>query len=259
MGHFLQLQIGLTIEIFGLDVGHLGLVTMLKQKHITGQVLVFVHPDDIAYHDVLPFGFGEPDLVKHLDLALVFAFVAHAPLPVLEEVFDHGDQHHDDQGEEHGGLALGDCDGWDHLQDADQQKVYYIRIQVLLEGFVNCSIRLKIGNEMRWYLEVEIWLLPIWASGRFDTIIRSCSYEYGVFFRNSFSQKDFYFTFEYFIRSYSFIYCVGWIIIPVLRSLMLSDVIIYKQSKCKSKIPQKYKLIVFLLTFLPRMRTYSSP
>lgn len=125
MGHFFQLQISLAIQIFCFHVGQLRFLSMLEQKHITWKILVLINFDNVANHDILPFDLREAELGDELNFALIFLFVAHPPLPVLEEILDHGDDDHDDQGEEHGRLALRDRYGGYHLQNTNQEEIDY--------------------------------------------------------------------------------------------------------------------------------------
>jgi hypothetical protein len=57
-----------------------------------------------------------------MHFAIIFYFIASLSRPILNKVFDHGHRHHEDDREEHGRLAIGDTDGLNRLQNANDHK-----------------------------------------------------------------------------------------------------------------------------------------
>ena len=98
---------------------------MLQQQNITGKILVFVNFYYVSHFYLFPSDLAESYLVENFNLTMVLLLITRTPLPVLKEILHHGNQHNNDQGEEHGGLALGHRNSWNHLQDPNQQKVNY--------------------------------------------------------------------------------------------------------------------------------------
>lgn len=96
---------------------------MVQQDRVTREIVIFLDSDDIAHSNALPLAGDEADTAEEFDLALVLGLVASPALQVLHKILDHGDDDDQEEGEEDGGLATGEGDGGDDLQDADEQEV----------------------------------------------------------------------------------------------------------------------------------------
>lgn len=102
-----RLEVGLAVEVDGLDVGNSGRVAGGEEDHVTGDALVGEYLEDLADSDLLP-SLGEESAglrVEHRGSAVVLDAVRSVAAPVLVGVLDGGDEEDEREGESRGAAA----------------------------------------------------------------------------------------------------------------------------------------------------------
>ena len=92
----LCLEIGLSIKIYGLDIGNSRGVRTFDQNEVCWESLIFIYLDKLPNLEVCPLvvdeavGLG----VDSLDRLVVLSLVFRSSFEVLKKIFDHRDEYH---------------------------------------------------------------------------------------------------------------------------------------------------------------------
>ena len=142
----LVLEVGLSIQVLGLDVAQALALAALAQHHVRREELIAVHLHDVPYLDLLPGALLEVGglLIVDESFLRVFLVVALMSLVVLEYVLDHAEHDDDREGEGLRGVPVGDGDDRDHLHDGDEDEVDVRHLAELLYQILRQEVQLRV-------------------------------------------------------------------------------------------------------------------
>ena len=134
-GNAFILEVGLTVEIFRLDVAHPLLFRTFHDDHISWEKLVLLDFDEVSDLDVAPTNIFKAllSLVVSSAERVIFFIIFTVSTIVLIGVLAHRGEHNQHKWRQHGRLAPRNRNYLDSLHDCDEKKVDICGFGKLLE------------------------------------------------------------------------------------------------------------------------------
>ena len=121
--YFFVLEVGLAIEVFGLNEAVEFVFWTLQQNHISWKSLVLFDPHNIPNMNILPGHLLETSLPQHFSLGIIDFPIRVFPFDILKQILDGGDSDNHGKWYKDNRKASWVSDGRDHLHDANNKKI----------------------------------------------------------------------------------------------------------------------------------------
>jgi hypothetical protein len=130
-----MLQVGLTVQVLGLNVADAFSPRGVEEHQISWEKLILEHFYNAADTHFFPWLLLKEasGRVENLSVSVVLLLVGFMPLDILEEVLDGRYSAHEEQGKQNGGLTSGDRDRGDDLQDHNKEEIDVGQLGELVE------------------------------------------------------------------------------------------------------------------------------